>query len=119
MLYHKDVGFPADTLWPKGRYNLLFTRHAMEQAENDRYGDVSYMLPYELNTATMTIVEAEIINRKPVKLVVRVHLDCYCDLVLVLAVSTNNHPWFVKTVWTNKRTDTHRTLKHERYVSLS
>jgi hypothetical protein len=91
-----------------GALPLTYSRHAMSEALNDRYG----VLPYScfprafIPGAGWTVVEVEA-NAKGalVKFVVRRPVDARRSLVLVVLADGT-----VKTLWTNLNSDQHATL---------
>jgi hypothetical protein len=114
MLYHVDVGLPARFQPPKGEFRLRYTHYARRAALEDRYGDLSDLLPAYLNASLAELVETEKDDRgRPTKLVYRVRGTDFLDLVLV--VGTAAEPWTVKTLWGNLREDARRTLDRRRY----
>lgn len=116
-LFHRDIGFPRNVQWPCGLYDLQYGHHAITEARRDRYGDVSKLLPKELNTQAAQVIEAEIEGRRAVKIVYRIRLDEKRDLCL--AISTNSRQWFVRTIWINEKTDTHQSLNCSKYERVS
>lgn len=114
MLCHKDVGFPRGVNWPVGRFPLRYSSHALVEARRDRLGDARPHLPAYLDTTSLEVVEAEFDSRRRVHtMVCRTKLDQGLDLVLV--VLTARTVWFVKTVYLNRKSDSHATLRRERY----
>lgn len=116
-LFHVDLGFPRNVIWPEGTYDLHYGNHARQAARADRYGDVTDLLPDELNTRQAKVVEAEIVGRRVIKIVYRIRLDSTRDLCLV--VNSHQNPFFVRTVWVNESTDRHRSLDKTRYSNLA
>lgn len=109
MLYHKDVFMPRLNL-PKGRFKLTYGNHAKRAAETDEYTTI--ILPAYLDTNWAEVIEVEVINGKPVKIVYRKPFDFDRDLIIVI----NTKDFFVKTVWINEANDKHNTLNTSRYV---
>lgn len=109
-LYHKDIYIPKLT-FHKVDVVLNYTYHAIAAAENDRYGRIE--LPETINFNLTEIVELEIVNGKVFKFVARMHHDTKNDLVLVVLADG----YRVKTVWLNRKNDTHRTLDRSKYVA--
>jgi len=84
---------------------VRYSFHSLEAANNDRYGVID--LPDAINLARVELVEMEVIGGKIHKVVVRMPYSVTLDLVMVVLLETLT----VKTVWLNKRSDNHRTLK--------
>ena len=108
-LYHCDLGFPSGLYWPNGLYPLKFGVHAVQAADHDNI----YPLPAYVDTRKSTPIEIGIEDGKIVKILYRIPLDNRKDLCIV--VDTRRPVWYVITVWTNDRTDRHRTLNKSRY----
>ncbi len=108
-LYHYQVFMPKLKL-PVGTMELIYGRHALTSAKNDRYGLIR--LPNFLDLTQAKVIEVETDdNKNVVKVVYRTKLDNTRDLCIVVLVDT----CFVKTVWINKANDQHRTLDTQRY----
>ena len=116
-LYHHSIGFPANFQAPKGSFKLRYGPHAMRAAGNDRYGDLTNLLPGELDTTKAKLVEVEMDEGRTVKLVYRVKANR--DLDLVIAVCPGEPSWFVRTTWGNRRDDRHWTLQRDRYEKVA
>jgi hypothetical protein len=112
-VYHKNIGFPARTLWPLGSFPLRYSAHARAEARGDPSGDVEHLLPAEVDLGRSEVVEARVQGRRVRLMVVRTRLDEGRDLVLV--VVTAGTVWAVKTVYCNRRDDRHDTLDKSRY----
>ncbi len=110
-LYHKDIGFP-NVKMPEGTYKLNYSRHAQRAAKDDRYGEAK-QLPSHINMSQVELIEAEVINNKVNKVVVRKDYNKTLDLVIVFMPQTPDN--FVKTVWFNEKIDKHKTLRRDRY----
>lgn len=114
--YHRDVGFPPHFLPPLGTFRLKYRGHAIKAAREDRYGDLSGLLPQTLDVAKAKLIEVETgPDGRAEKLVYRTPATKLHDLVLVVLVDKS--PWEVKTVWANRRDDTHRTLDRTKYAT--
>lgn len=108
MLYHKDIYMPKLPM-PNGIFKLEYSEHAKREAFRDRYGAIR--LPSQLITQDATIIEVEVINRKPTKILYRLPYDINHDIMLAVKPGE----WFVKTVWINRKSDNHRTLDRSKY----
>lgn len=109
-LYHTDIFIPTDLKLPKGTIFLNYSRHAKRAAISDRYGHIP--LPDAINLSDYKVIEVEVIEDEVTKVLYRGQLDEERDLCIVLIPSSS----FVKTVWVNLRSDTHRTLDTSKYV---
>jgi predicted FMN-binding regulatory protein PaiB len=107
-LYHKDVYLPQAAL---GAVNpglrLRYGRHAIYAFADE--GLKASELPATL--LDFQLVEAELDAHGVTKTVVRIPWNSTNDLVLVVQPDG-----FVRTVWFNEKTDTHRTLNTSRYA---
>lgn len=108
MLYHRDIGFPKTVALMHGTFKLTYSRHALESANNDRYGMME--LPETLTVEGKNAIEILVENGKAIKSVYRVGYDDELDMVMVV-----QSDGFVRTVWFNKKTDKHKTLDHSKY----
>lgn len=113
-LYHIDLGFPAGSNLPVGGYEIHYTRHALTEAHNDKYGQ--FVLPEFVVLDGSETFELEVVGGSSVKAVVRVRYDERMDLCLVLVPGSAPGHAVCKTVWLNERTDTHKTIKYGRYT---
>jgi len=107
-LYHVKLGFPKQAVFIRGTLSLTYSRHALAESINDRYGII--VLPQKLNVENATLIEIEVEMNVVVKSVYRIPLDAERDLVLVVL-----RDGYVKTVWVNKRNDVHRSLDRSKY----
>lgn len=120
-LYHKEIGFPPGALlpWVMGDLELIYSEHAKQAADNDRYGAVPRL--DIAGFAEHEVIEVEIRGGHAVKAVLRIPCDGRpgLDMILVLLApvqGTGEFPQaFVKTVWFNLRNDKHKTLRRELY----
>ncbi|PNG50164.1 hypothetical protein WDL1P1_00203 (plasmid) [Variovorax sp. WDL1] len=106
---------PARLAEPCHRGPLRYTRHALNEANSDRYGKVTLLHAFIPEQATLIETEAEDgpdgRNSRVVKQLWRCPMDEYRDLVMALLPGG-----VVKTVWVNLRSDKHRTLNKARYA---
>lgn len=110
MLYHYEIYIPEYMKAPCFEGLLIYTRHAIAEAQSDKYGLVQ--LPERFCAAEATLIEVEVDNLGLViKQVWRRPYDQHRDLILVIM-----NTGVVRTVWFNKKTDTHKTLNVARYV---
>jgi hypothetical protein len=129
ILYHTEIGFPKNFVPPKGRYELEWGTHALDEAAKDRYGKVP--TPKTLVVDKMKIIELGVKNGKVSKILYRGTLACaICrenetpqancthpkrDMCIVVIPKPNKQPWYVKTVWINLQSDKHKTLDGSKY----
>ena len=112
-LYHVDAyGFPVLALELKyGVKDLTFSRHAIQAAQNDRYGGIQLGKLGYLDLSKCTLIEVETVDNVIEKIVYRVRYDEQRDVVLAILVAD----WYVKTVWINLTSDMHKTLDKAPY----
>jgi hypothetical protein len=111
-LYHKDIGFPDDINMPRG-FNpvmrLSYGNHARQAAFEEKYGVLN--LPQVVDVRKVNIFEVGVTGKTVTKLAFRMPHDELNDIVIVVTP----HNGFVKTVWANRKTDTHKTLDRSKY----
>lgn len=114
-LYHFEVYIPPTLTVTPYSGALRYSYHAREEARSDRYGHID--LPPTLDAGRGTLIEVETSadwDKGPAevnKYVWRQPLDAERDLVLVVQPDG-----FVRTVWVNVLTDTHKTLNRHKYM---
>jgi hypothetical protein len=110
-LYHADINMPERMKIPIFQGALKYSHHAKSEATGDKYGKLH--LPTTFNPAVARLIEVEYDehNHKVLKQVWRQKLDETRDLVLVIGENG-----FVRTVWCNLRSDTHRSLNPSKYI---
>lgn len=108
-LWHKDVLLPPLKPLPV-RIRLWYSKHAkaVSQARGIR-------ILGSITTARFEIVEVETKGHSAVKFVLRGNYNETHDIVVVL-IPQHTGDWLVKTVWLNRRGDSHNTLNRSRYV---
>lgn len=116
--YHKDIGFPDDLEFPRGFLtagrsviSLRYGTHSREEAMKEKYGVLQ--LPQRIDLKNSDIFE---VGTRPgsnviEKVCVRMPHDTEKDIVIVIMVPS----CFVKTVWANLKTDSHKTLNRGNY----
>ena len=109
-IYHTEIGLPVWFKKPSGFFRPKYGTHSRSEAARDRYGRVN--LPTYINWADCNIIEVYTEGRRVEKVLVRMKYDGKRDLCLVVDCRC-----FVRTVWTNLATDTHKTLVRGRYCS--
>lgn len=91
---------------------LRYTRHAMSEAVADKYGVLpATAFPRALSLVGWQLVEAEEVDGKLSKFVVRRPVDACRSLVLVVMVDGT-----VRTLWTNLNSDSHKTLDKSKFA---
>src|ERR1700690_1486896 len=109
-LYHFEIGFPSWFKAPTATVKPEYGSHSRKEALTDRYGNIT--LPETMDLGQSKVIGLGVEGNKVVKMVVRGQLDSTRDICVVL---TNTG--FVKTVWVNLRSDTHKTLDRTKYVN--
>lgn len=118
MLYHTQLGMPKTIKLPTGRKRVIFTHHAIDQAQHDRYGDFSLFLSLHnsFDPRSAELVEVETTDNVHVnKAVYRIPLKPNDNRELVLALVPYSDRYVAKTVWLNRIDDRHKTLNLRRY----
>ncbi len=112
-LFHREIHMPArianlgeTTIAPK------VTRHATEAALSDRYGRIQ--IPSHITFRGSDVVEAETVNGALSKVVVRKSYDATRDAIFAIGIDKGQT--FLKTVWFNLKSDSHKTLRKEMYA---
>src|SRR4051812_41370254 len=104
-LYHREIYMPKGVLALTGvTLKLAATDHAKRAARSDRYGQIE--IPAEITFNGSDIVEAEFVNGKLSKVVVRLPYDAKRDAIFVCLIDGT-----LKTVWFNLKSDFHKTLR--------
>lgn len=116
-LYHRDIFLPAKAVdIATGVYVLMLTNHAMSACRNDRYGDI--VPPKHLQVNKGNIIELEVNDYgNPIKVVCRLPYDNRNDICIVAAMERNCLSVRCKTLWLNRKDDTHRTLDRSKYLT--
>jgi hypothetical protein len=106
VLYHADIGFPSTVKLPATRI------HALQAAQDDRYGTID--LPAVLDTQAAELIEIETDGQgRIVKALYRLPHNDRCDLLMAVLMGRR----YVKTVWLNDRNDAHTSLDRLRYTT--
>ncbi len=114
-LYHKQVFMPATIAKLEQRVCDLGvkTKHAIQEAANDRFG--ALQIPNSISFSGRDVIEAEHDGRRFCKLLVRLSYDATRDALYAIGIDDKGWP-FLKTVWSNLKTDSHRTLDRSKYA---
>jgi len=128
-IYHRDVFMPDGSLvgFVDAQWNLVYTKHALRELVNDRFGPVTHA-PRSIRFTEDDVVEIEAEREyfagmpvsssaiKTTKIVVRVDYDDERDLILVLR-RFDDGAAIVITAWTNNIGDNHNTLNRNKYAT--
>lgn len=119
--FHRDLGFPKGFTPPSGSRQLVYSRHAIQEGQSEKYANSANEIPQfpKINLDTMELIELKVNGRtKQVhKLLYRGELDEDRDICMVLK-PVGNGKMVVVTQWINLSTDAHKTLRAEEYVDL-
>lgn len=120
-LYHREIGFPKNwiDLLPRNfspfDVKLKYGSHAREEAFSDRYGSIQLPQYLSLKGGGIELFELEIkdgvVVNVVVKMGVRVNHDALNDIVVIFQPRDG----FVRTVWLNRKSDSHKTLDASKY----
>ena len=102
--YNEQVYMPTIS-WRDVDYQLRYSPHAQEQMLSKGIDEA----PNFINLSQVDIVEMEVANGKPFKVLARQAYDSTYDIVHVILLKS----LVVKTVWLNNRNDKHRTLRNK------
>lgn len=126
-LYHYLTGFPG--WFGKDDLNRVieptYAPHALVEASMDRYGPIE--CPAKLDLGKFNLIEIAVDldwprvghTRRVTKIVMRGPLeggpkDAKRDLVFVMRYGRDGKPCII-TLWSNLKTDQHKTLRKDRY----
>jgi len=113
LLYHRDAyGFPKNLKLPSGTFHVIYSQHAKDEARTDRYGVIEIDKIPQLTVKEEDIFEIEVTNHVITKITARIGYDDRRDVIFALIPQTN----VVKTIWSNLKTDIHRTLQKWKYA---
>lgn len=116
-VYHKDIGFPANLAQPEPGALLTYSKHALQAAKDDHLHE--HELPPRL-PSVFELVDATVFGGRAVRWAVRFpymrNVDgrqqrSGWDIIIVVSFD-----YTVLTVYINKDTDHHSTLRRERYA---
>lgn len=121
-LFHTGVYVPDEVMKRVvGKtLRLRYSSHAINAAQDDRYGVIDLnRIPNPLRIDQGDIIEVERDDRSGgvVKVLIRKTYDTVRDVILAVAGSGVPGEGVVKTVWFNRKDDTHRTLDPSRYAT--
>ena len=115
MLYHKNLGIPAQLMVVLSglKVALTFSRHAKMECLHDKRELI--FPPLEVNISPSNIVEVDAEGRVINKVLVRFPYSDKSDLLMALIPEPAVNMAHVKTCWLNDVNDNHATLREERY----
>lgn len=115
-VYHKSVAFP-DVLLPSGYITLRYSRHALREAQTDKFLNpilLPYInLPSEINLEEMDIEEIYVEGGVVKKVTARTPYNYLYDLTYVIAMDD----FTVVTVWAIKWDDYHENVDYSKYAT--
>jgi hypothetical protein len=112
LLFHKDIYIPDHAKKPLHEGSLRYGTHATHVASGGGdYGVIE--LPKEFASKGAVLIEVELNERTGAveKQVWRQPFDAEWDICFPMIKDG-----FIKTVWLNRRTDTHKTLDRKKFV---
>lgn len=111
VTYHRDLsGIPSSLDTPSPGLALRYSWHSLRKADA-RLGESR--LPYQL-PEQFEVVEVQVWNGTVLKWLLRLPWTADRELILVLSPSG-----YVRTLWTNDKTDQHATLDTIRYAKAT
>jgi hypothetical protein len=112
LLFHKDVFIPDFAKVPLHEGPLRYGNHAKNvTAEGGQHKSIPLPEMFVAKNATLIEVEVNPVTGEVEKQVWRQPLDNEWDMCFPMIAGG-----FVKTVWLNHRTDTHKTLNKAKFV---
>lgn len=113
ILYHREKGFPNNVNMPRGFspiIRLTYSKHAQQESMLDAYGDIK--LPHVIDVRKGDLFEIGVVGNTVTKMAIRIPYNDTLDISLVI----NPADGFVRTVWANKKTDSHKSLNLSKYA---
>ena len=105
LINHTSPSFPEKIKNASTRvFFPKYSKHAVDASKSDRYGLIN--LPNRVEFNGKNIFEIELNNEKIEKYGIRISYNEKLDLILIA-----NPDGFIRTVWFNDKTDTHKTLR--------
>lgn len=98
---------------PEEINNLVYTKHAIEEANKDRYGRIR--IPRQVKVSEANVTEVNVIGGAIKYISCRLAHDDYCDLTMIIDLTSN----VLVTCWLNNKFDHHETKNMERYTKLT
>lgn len=112
-LFHRNLGFPKHISLPKGLFKLIWSNHAIQATENDRYGNIVRVDGISIDPYRIFEIELCQENANIIKFCYRSRYNSVFDISYVFHFEGRS--LFVKTVWLNKKDDNHKTLDRSKY----
>lgn len=109
QLFHKDIGIPQAVSGPRPGLRLTYGSHAKRAAYDDGLKRVPLTVP-----AVYTLIEVETVRGQVTKWVIRIPAAPGEDRDLIIVCQPDG---FVRTVWTNHKDDSHKTLRRDLYTN--
>ena len=113
--FHREVYMPKTVRFSSATFSLRYSRHAAEEAQGDRLGDLTMLLPTTYRIDPAQVVEAGMPDGHAIVTHLLVRIPAAPGVDLCLALAPNEEGLTVKTVWANRSNDSHRTLDTTRY----
>lgn len=113
--FHRDLGFPKGYTPPSGTQEIVYSRHAKEEAQSDRYGVIPQMQRVNLDKMELIELKVNANTKKAYRFLYRAELDDENDICLVLQ-PVGRGKMMVITNWINNRKDKHKTLRRNEYA---
>lgn len=110
--YHASIYMPKSALDLAFAALLRYSRHALEAAKDDRYGQID--LPKVFDSRQAELIEAKYQDDRLWRTLWRQPYSDTYDLNLVIEPDTSR----VITVWLNSKDDTHDTLDEGQYATI-
>jgi hypothetical protein len=111
MRYHKDIGFPSTLIFPSKVGKLIYTDHALEKGLNiSFYGWIHGIRKIKPETIVEVITDDDVTVKE---IVLRLPYQKGLDANFALELKANSG--IVKTIWLNRKKDTHQTLDKSIY----
>lgn len=114
-MFHRELGFPLTFKYPDTVIDLEWSRHAREEASEDRYGAIDILK--KLDTTQFEPIEIEMRDslKHTVKILLRSKYEVEGNNIVIAVMPESEKTWFVKTVWYNQVSDEHETLDESVY----
>ena len=106
MRYHKEIGFPETLIFPDSILKLIYTDHAIAKGEKiNFYAWIHDVRKIKKETVIEVVTDNDITIKE---VVVRLHYGDEYDVCIAVDIKKNTG--IVKTIWLNRKKDTHQTL---------
>jgi hypothetical protein len=106
MRYHKDIGFPETLIFPDSIWKLIYTDHALIKGEKIYFYDWIHDIRKIKKETIIEVVTDD--NKLVLEVVIRLPYQTGYDVSLALDIVGKTA--IVKTLWLNRKKDTHQTL---------